>query len=58
MGRRLTKRILIPLPGRQQREALLNLALRKVAMAPDVDVARLAARLEGNRCGRQRRLGG
>ena len=44
--RRFEKRIHIPLPGARERVTLFRLCLRGIALAPDVDLARLAARTE------------
>jgi hypothetical protein len=45
--RRFQKRIFIPLPGTEERRALLQLQLRSVVVGADVDVDALVARLEG-----------
>ena len=45
--RRFEKRIYIPLPDARDREHLLGLCMRGLALAPDVDVRTLAARTDG-----------
>lgn len=47
LRRRLEKRIYISLPSREGREALLNINLREVKKADDLNVGKIAARLEG-----------
>jgi len=47
LRRRLEKRIYIPLPTAEGREALLGINLRSVQTAPDVDLAAVAQDLEG-----------
>jgi len=47
LRRRLEKRIYIPLPSKEGREALLNINLREVKKADDLDVPEISARLEG-----------
>ena len=45
--RRFQKRIYVPLPDRRARRKLLELLTRKIRLAPDVDLDRLADMLEG-----------
>ncbi len=45
--RRFQKRIYVPLPDKKARLALLKILTRKIKLAEDVDLARLAERLEG-----------
>ncbi|GLH05023.1 Spastin [Gryllus bimaculatus] len=47
LRRRLEKRIYIPLPNSDGREALLRINLREVKLDPDVDLKEVAARLKG-----------
>ncbi|CAG9759385.1 unnamed protein product [Ceutorhynchus assimilis] len=47
LRRRLEKRIYIPLPTLQGREALLKINLREVKLDPDVNLARIARKLDG-----------
>jgi len=47
MRRRLEKRIYIPLPDIDTRKQLLEINLRGVQYAPDVDLALIADKLEG-----------
>lgn len=47
LRRRLEKRIYIPLPGDEGREALLKINLREVKLDESVDLGRIAKRLEG-----------
>ncbi|TMW55784.1 hypothetical protein Poli38472_010666 [Pythium oligandrum] len=47
MRRRLTKRVYIPLPGEEARRALFNINLKKVELAPDVDIEDLVANTDG-----------
>lgn len=47
LRRRLEKRIYIPLPTREGREALLKINLREVEVAPDLDITEIAASLDG-----------
>ncbi|KAF8368196.1 mei-1 [Pristionchus pacificus] len=47
LRRRLEKRIYIPLPDLPARESLLKIALDEVELAPGVDLAEMAALLEG-----------
>ncbi|CAG0893431.1 unnamed protein product [Cyprideis torosa] len=47
LRRRLEKRIYIPLPCEAGREALLKISLKEVKLASNVDLARIAAALEG-----------
>ncbi|XP_023213591.1 katanin p60 ATPase-containing subunit A-like 1 [Centruroides sculpturatus] len=47
LRRRLEKRIYIPLPTREGREALLKINLREVEVAPDLDITDIAASLDG-----------
>ncbi|KAH9407195.1 Katanin p60 ATPase-containing subunit A1 [Tyrophagus putrescentiae] len=47
LRRRLEKRIYISLPSREGREALLNISLREVKKAEDLNLGEIAARLEG-----------
>jgi katanin p60 ATPase-containing subunit A1 len=47
MRRRLEKRIYIPLPSLGGREELLRINLKGIELAPNVDLAQIAARLEG-----------
>lgn len=45
--RRFEKRIHIPLPSQEDRRALFSIALRDIALEPDVDLDALAARTSG-----------
>lgn len=47
LRRRLEKRIYIPLPNDEGREALLKINLRDVKVAPDVDLKNIAKKLDG-----------
>ncbi|GMT00400.1 hypothetical protein PENTCL1PPCAC_22574 [Pristionchus entomophagus] len=47
LRRRLEKRIYIPLPDLPARESLLKIALDEVELAPGVDLAEMAALLQG-----------
>ncbi|XP_052808952.1 katanin p60 ATPase-containing subunit A1-like [Mya arenaria] len=47
LRRRLEKRIYIPLPTEKGREELLKINLKEVPLAPDVDLAAVAATLDG-----------
>nr|CAH7743351.1 unnamed protein product [Callosobruchus chinensis] len=47
LRRRLEKRIYIPLPGLEGREAVLRINLREVKLEPDIDLKMIARRLEG-----------
>ncbi|RWS02724.1 katanin p60 ATPase-containing subunit A1-like protein [Dinothrombium tinctorium] len=47
LRRRLEKRIYIPLPNREGREALLKINLREVEKSPDLDIAEIAEKLDG-----------
>lgn len=47
LRRRLEKRIYIPLPSQEGREALLNLSLREVEKSPELDMQRIARNLDG-----------
>lgn len=47
LRRRLEKRIYIPLPTQEGREALLRINLREVKLNPDVDLSDIAMRLDG-----------
>lgn len=47
LRRRLEKRIYIPLPNKDGREALLRINLREVKLDPDVNLKEVAARLKG-----------
>ena len=47
LRRRLEKRIYIPLPNREGREALLRISLREVKMEPSVDLKSIANMLDG-----------
>lgn len=47
LRRRLEKRIYIPLPSNEGREALLNINLREVKKADDLNVPEIASRLDG-----------
>ncbi|UYV81424.1 KATNA1 [Cordylochernes scorpioides] len=47
LRRRLEKRIYIPLPNKEGREALLRINLREVEVSEELDVTSVAARLEG-----------
>lgn len=47
LRRRLEKRIYIPLPNSEGREALLKINLREVEVSPELDVAAVATSLEG-----------
>lgn len=47
LRRRLEKRIYIPLPTQEGREALLKINLREVTLDPDVDLPDIAFKLDG-----------
>lgn len=47
LRRRLEKRIYIPLPSNEGREALLRINLREVKQADDLDIPEIASRLDG-----------
>ncbi|BES93995.1 Katanin p60 ATPase-containing subunit [Nesidiocoris tenuis] len=47
LRRRLEKRIYIPLPNSEGREALLRINLREVQVEPNLDMSDIAARLKG-----------
>ncbi|KAG1664024.1 Katanin p60 ATPase-containing subunit A-like 1 [Nymphon striatum] len=47
LRRRLEKRIFIPLPNTEGREALLKINLREVTGGPDVDITKIAKQLKG-----------
>ncbi|CAG9855424.1 unnamed protein product [Phyllotreta striolata] len=47
LRRRLEKRIYIPLPSKEGREALLEINLREVKLDPDINLATIARRLDG-----------
>lgn len=47
LRRRLEKRIYIPLPTLEGREALLKINLREVRLDSDVDLTKIARQLEG-----------
>lgn len=47
LRRRLEKRIYIPLPSVEGRKKLLEINLREVELAPDVDLALIAEKLDG-----------
>lgn len=47
MRRRLEKRIYIPLPNDEGREALLKINLREVQVDPSVDLSDISRRLKG-----------
>jgi len=47
LRRRLEKRIYIPLPNKEGREALLNINLKEVEKSPDLNMSRIANDLEG-----------
>lgn len=47
LRRRLEKRIYIPLPSGQGREDLLRINLRELELADDVDLAKIAKKMEG-----------
>lgn len=47
LRRRLEKRIYIPLPTQEGREALLQINLREVKVDPEVDLRAIAKKLEG-----------
>ncbi len=47
LRRRLEKRIYIPLPNSEGREALLGINLRDVEKSPDLDINEIALRLDG-----------
>ncbi|XP_026332213.1 katanin p60 ATPase-containing subunit A-like 1 [Hyposmocoma kahamanoa] len=47
LRRRLEKRIYIPLPTQEGRQALLNLNLREVKVDPEVDLTAIAMKLDG-----------
>ncbi|KXZ56721.1 KAT1 protein [Gonium pectorale] len=47
LRRRLEKRVYIPLPGQEQRLQLLQIRLKEVDVAPDVNLEAVARQLEG-----------
>lgn len=47
LRRRLEKRIYIPLPTQDGREALLTINLREVKLDPEVDLHAIAKKLDG-----------
>ena len=47
LRRRLEKRIYIPLPTQEGREALLKINLRDVKLGPDLDLSKIAQQLNG-----------
>lgn len=47
LRRRLEKRIYIPLPTNEGREALLKISLREVKLDPDVNLSTIAMKLDG-----------
>ena len=47
LRRRLEKRIYIPLPDLDTRKQLLEINLKQVDRAPDVDLVKIAEKLEG-----------
>ncbi|KAG2499076.1 hypothetical protein HYH03_003259 [Edaphochlamys debaryana] len=47
LWRCMDKRVYIPLPGHAQRVQLLSMCLKEVELAPDLDLERVAARIEG-----------
>lgn len=47
LRRRLEKRIYIPLPTQEGREALLGINLREVKLDPEVDLRAIAKKLDG-----------
>lgn len=47
LRRRLEKRIYIPLPTQEGRQALLNINLREVKVDPEVDLTSIAMKLDG-----------
>lgn len=47
LRRRLEKRIYIPLPTDEGREALLKINLREVKLDPTVDLSAISRKLEG-----------
>lgn len=47
LRRRLEKRIYIPLPNDEGREALLKINLREVKLDPNVDLTAISRKLEG-----------
>lgn len=47
LRRRLEKRIYIPLPTQEGREALLAINLREVKVDPEVDLRSIAKKLDG-----------
>lgn len=47
LRRRLEKRIYIPLPTQEGREALLHINLREVKVDPEVDLRTIAKKLDG-----------
>ena len=50
LRRRLEKRIYIPLPNEEGREALLAINLKEVEKTPDLDINEIALRLEQKIC--------
>lgn len=50
MRRRLTKRVYIPLPEADARRALFHLNLKRVELAPDVDVEELVQETQVRSC--------
>uniref|UniRef100_A0A8C4RU95 Katanin p60 ATPase-containing subunit A1 n=1 Tax=Erpetoichthys calabaricus TaxID=27687 RepID=A0A8C4RU95_ERPCA len=47
LRRRLEKRIYIPLPSAKGREELLRINLKELELAPDVDLVKIAQKMEG-----------
>lgn len=47
LRRRLEKRIYIPLPTQEGREALLHINLREVKLDPELDLQSVAKKLDG-----------
>lgn len=47
LKRRFQKRIYIPLPSQEGREALLNIHLREIERSSDLDIKQIAQKLEG-----------
>lgn len=47
LRRRLEKRIYIPLPNQEGREALLHINLKEVKVDPEVDLQLIAKKLDG-----------
>ncbi|XP_015788050.1 katanin p60 ATPase-containing subunit A-like 1 [Tetranychus urticae] len=47
LRRRLEKRIYIPLPNKEGREALLKINLREVEKSPDLDISDISIQLDG-----------